>query len=111
MKRDYLGPPTDIWAAGILLYALLCGHFPFKGASDKELYKKISKGQWAPPEHMSREARHFLNRMLVVEPERRASAQQLLEDPWLRSSKNKEATATSGHNNSTIVKGDHQRLN
>ena len=30
-KRDYLGPPTDIWATGILLYALLCGHFPFKG--------------------------------------------------------------------------------
>jgi len=30
-KRDYLGPPTDIWASGILLYALLCGHFPFKG--------------------------------------------------------------------------------
>jgi serine/threonine protein kinase len=43
-KRDYLGPPTDIWATGILLYALLCGHFPFKGQSDKELYKKISKG-------------------------------------------------------------------
>lgn len=37
-KRNYLGPPTDIWATGILIYALLCGAFPFKGTSDKELY-------------------------------------------------------------------------
>lgn len=89
-KRDYLGPPTDIWAAGILLYALLCGHFPFKGQTDKELYKKISKGQFTPPDHMTKEARNFLSRMLVVEPERRVTAQQLLEDPWLKSSKPKE---------------------
>jgi MAP/microtubule affinity-regulating kinase len=73
-KRDYLGPPTDIWASGILLYALLCGHFPFKGQSDKELYKKISRGQFQPPEHVSKEARNLLSKMLVVEPEKRASA-------------------------------------
>lgn len=82
-----MGPPTDIWASGVLLYALLCGHFPFKGQSDKELYKKISRGLYSPPDHMSREARQFLNKMLVVDPDRRATAAALLEDPWLRSSK------------------------
>lgn len=92
LKKDYVGPPTDVWATGILLYALLCGHFPFKGASDKDLYKKISKGQYSPPDHMSREARNFLARMLVVEPERRATVPQLLEDPWLRSTKTKESS-------------------
>lgn len=25
MKKEYYGPPTDIWATGILLFALLCG--------------------------------------------------------------------------------------
>ena len=30
-KRDYLGQCVDIWSSGILLYALLCGYFPFKG--------------------------------------------------------------------------------
>ena len=74
MKKEYLGPPTDIWATGILLYALLCGQFPFKGASDKELYKKIAKGVFSPPDHMSRDARNFLYKMLQVEPERRATA-------------------------------------
>ncbi len=74
MKKDYLGPPTDIWAAGILLFAMLCGQFPFKGMSDKDLYKKIARGIYNPPDHLSREARAFLNRMLVVEPFRRATA-------------------------------------
>ena len=74
MKKEYLGPPTDIWATGILLYALLCGQFPFKGTSDKELYKKIAKGVFSPPDHMSRDARNFLYKMLQVEPERRATA-------------------------------------
>ena len=25
MKKEYSGPPTDIWATGILFYAMLCG--------------------------------------------------------------------------------------
>ena len=74
MKKEYLGPPTDIWASGILLFAILCGQFPFKGISDKDLYKKISRGLYNPPDHLSNEARLFLNRMLVVDPDRRATA-------------------------------------
>ena len=38
-RRDYQGPPTDIWATGILFYAMLCGRFPFKGKDTKDLYK------------------------------------------------------------------------
>lgn len=30
-KKDYKGIHTDIWALGILLFTLLCGHFPFRG--------------------------------------------------------------------------------
>jgi serine/threonine protein kinase len=88
-----------VWATGVLLYALLCGHFPFKGASDKELYKKISKGLFTPPDHMSREARHFLQKMLIVEPERRYTAQQLLEDPWIKSKT--QAAAAKDHTSAT----------
>ena len=40
-KREYYGPPTDIWASGVLLYTMLEGNFPFKGSNDKDLYKKI----------------------------------------------------------------------
>lgn len=84
-KKEYYGPPTDIWATGILLFALLCGQFPFKGSSDKDLYKKIARGMYNPPEHLSKESRLFLNRLLVVDPSRRSTAAQLLDDIWLKS--------------------------
>ena len=68
MKKEYIGPPTDIWASGVLLYAMLCGAFPFRGMSDKELYKKIARGAFLYPDHVSNEAKSFINKMLVVNP-------------------------------------------
>lgn len=42
-KIEYSGPPADIWALGVLLFALLCGKFPFRGQNDKELYTNIQR--------------------------------------------------------------------
>jgi serine/threonine protein kinase len=41
LKKDYFGKPVDIWTLGILLYVFMCGHFPFKGKDEKELFKCI----------------------------------------------------------------------
>lgn len=41
MKLEYAGPPADIWASGVLLYALMNGKFPFRGDTDKDLYRRI----------------------------------------------------------------------
>ena len=87
LKKEYVGPPTDIWASGILLFAMLCGQFPFRGTSDKELYKKIAKGEFEYPDHVSREAITFINKMLVVNPSARAPAAALLADPFLSTQK------------------------
>lgn len=78
LKREYIGPPTDIWATGILFFAMLCGQFPFRGTSDKDLYKKIARGEFEFPDHVSREAVSFINKMLVVNPSMRGTASSLL---------------------------------
>lgn len=41
LGRQYLGPEVDIWALGILLYALLAGYLPFDDQNIDALYRKI----------------------------------------------------------------------
>jgi serine/threonine protein kinase len=35
----------DVWAAGALLYSIICGHPPFRGANNKEVARKILKSE------------------------------------------------------------------
>lgn len=75
-RRDYAGPPTDVWATGILFYAMLCGRFPFKGKDTKDLYKQIAKGVYSYPElsNVSTESKQLLLKMLVLNPSARYTA-------------------------------------
>ena len=81
-RREYLGTKADIWALGVILYALLTGMFPFKGCTTNELYLSIGKGKFHPPNHVSSRARALIARMLNVNPMSRPSADEILEDPW-----------------------------
>lgn len=48
-KNNYQGQATDMWASGILLYTMLFGQQPFRGANEKELFRKIIRGQFNMP--------------------------------------------------------------
>lgn len=82
-KKPYRGQPTDIWASGVLCYAMLCGCFPFRGLSDKQLYKKIATAEMTFPEHVSLPAQQFITEMIVQSPSQRATALSLLLNTWL----------------------------
>ena len=80
-KKDYLGPNADIWSCGILLYAMLCGSFPFRGIlsskiaiNEKELYSKITKGVYILPDYLSESAKSIIKKILIVNPINRPSA-------------------------------------
>lgn len=62
-KSEYSGPPADIWALGVLLFALLCGKFPFKGQNDKELYENIKRQELQIPDHVSSQTKYFLKKL------------------------------------------------
>ena len=69
-KMEYAGPPADIWALGILLFALLVGKFPFKGQNDKELFSNICRQDLNFPDHISKQARSLLLKILQKQPDK-----------------------------------------
>jgi len=81
-KKDYYGHSTDIWAAGILLYVILAGYFPFKDPNEKELFRKITRGQYDFSSHMSEDAKSLIKKMLRMNPLERVSAEEILQDKW-----------------------------
>ena len=57
-KHEYDGQCVDLWALGVLLYAMLTGQFPFRGSSENELYMRIQRGIFKyPSDSLSKEAK------------------------------------------------------
>lgn len=83
-KEESLGPPIDIWAAGILLFALVTGTFPFNSKSKKRILDKVKAGEYEMPEYLSSECKELIQLMLNLSPESRPCARDILCHPWVR---------------------------
>lgn len=73
----------DIWSAGIVLYAILYGNFPFNGDTIEELELAIQKGNYILSEEISLEARDLLSCMLNSDPGSRIKVAEIYLHPWL----------------------------
>jgi serine/threonine protein kinase len=68
---------VDIWALGVLLFAMLTGTFPFRGISESDLYYKIQRGNFKIPDGISKEARRIIYKMLEVDYRKRITAKEV----------------------------------
>jgi len=87
LKQRKYDCQVDLWSIGVILYILLCGFPPFHEKTLRGLYRVIRKGQYSFPdpfwEKVSPEAKDCVKKLLVVDPEKRLTATQLLKHPWV----------------------------
>lgn len=76
--------PIDIWAAGVILYAMLFGKPPFQEKNVDTIYRRIRAHNIVFPEdsNVSLEARDLILLMMHENPEMRPTARQVLEHKW-----------------------------
>jgi len=85
-QQPYDGMAYDVWALGILLFAMSSRKFPFSKPSETnevimEKIKAFQSFDGLETPEFPEEIQGLLRRMMVREPTERATASQLLEDP------------------------------
>jgi len=83
-RKNYVGPPVDVWSMGVLLYVLVCGKLPFEGADLRSLLLKSVNAEYTIPPHVSLECAEIIRSMLVVDPEERATLEEICRHNCLR---------------------------
>jgi serine/threonine-protein kinase len=84
-KNDRVGPQTDVWALGVILFELLTNCRPFTGSGDQEVTQRILTTEPLSPRRLrpglDRPLETIVLKCLEKEPARRfASAEALADD-------------------------------
>lgn len=81
---EYDGSLVDVWALGVILYALITLNFPFDHPNKNELRALIQSARVDYPSWMGSEVKDLLMKIFVPNPEERITIEGILEHPWLQ---------------------------
>jgi len=91
---------VDIWSIGVITYILLCGYAPFAGYDDHETLRLVQSAnlEFGSPEwdDISSEAKDFVSQLLSRDPNRRPTATEAMNHPWLTKHGNNTSDSTFG---------------
>ena len=80
--EEYYGLLSDVWSAGVLLYAMAFGYLPFCEEDEDTNIDNIIKGNYEIPEEASPQLADFLKHILDIDPLTRYDLDQIKKHPW-----------------------------
>ncbi|EDV25667.1 uncharacterized protein TRIADDRAFT_24066 [Trichoplax adhaerens] len=82
--KEYDGYKTDIWSLGVLLYVLVSGALPFDGSNLARLRMRVLSAHYRIPFFMSQDCESLIRNMLVKDPVKRYTIEQIKRHKWLK---------------------------
>ena len=83
------GLQCDIWSCGVVLFLILSGQQPFKGADNEETFTNIVDGKYSFSDSswntISNDAKDMTQKLLTWDENARPTAAVALEHPWITS--------------------------
>lgn len=99
LSYDRVTPAADMWSVGVICYVLLSGLSPFMGNTDLETMTNVTKAIYDFDDDsfdpISDEAKDFISKLLVKDPNRRLKPSECLQHKWLAKATAKPATKLS----------------
>ena len=120
-NSSFYGKEIDLWSAGVIMYVLLEGKYPFHGNDKSKIqwHRSVLDGNYPEPKNGSQAAKNLIRRLLEVDTKKRITASEALRDdfffpPSSLSSSEFCCTSTSDHhhhnNESASSSSPHRRL-
>ena len=104
---------ADMWSLGVIVYILLGGYPPFIEQNQRELFRKIRKGQYEFHEEywgqVSDEAKGLISALLTVDPDKRYDGDQAMKNRWIGADAKKLAGQDLGQNLDQLKKFNAKR--
>jgi hypothetical protein len=79
----YSGFAVDVWALGVVLFALLSGTLPFTGRAEMQLYAKIRRGQFSLPDCIGELPKQLIRAAMRMDFASRLSSSSMLRSSWI----------------------------
>ncbi|CAE7861706.1 HSL1, partial [Symbiodinium necroappetens] len=81
--EGYSGFAADMWALGVVLFALLSGTLPFSAKTEMQLYARIRRGSFTFPDCLGDSQKRLLRGVMRKDATARPSASALLQHAWV----------------------------